>query len=140
MAENVDITLLAKLCQDTLAETKAIRRELADVQRLAVKTVDVLSLMERRNEARFNAVETRFAAIDERLAAIEGRFGVADTRFPAIDSRFAGVDARLRGIDQRMSDLKDDLELMIKRELMSALGSFETRMVGLIEERLVHKE
>ncbi len=32
MAENVDITLLAKLWQDTLAETKAIRRDLAAVQ------------------------------------------------------------------------------------------------------------
>jgi hypothetical protein len=140
MAENVDITLLAKVCQDTLAETRAVRRDLADVQSLAVKTVDVLSLMERRNEARFNAIETRFAAIDERLAGIEGRFGAADTRFAAIDSRFAVVDARLRGIDQRMSDLEDDLGLTIKRELMTALGSFETRMMGLIEERLARRE
>ena len=52
MAENVDITLLAKVCQDTLTETKAIRRELADVQRLAIKTVDVLTRMEKRNETR----------------------------------------------------------------------------------------
>jgi hypothetical protein len=140
MAENVDITLLAKVCQDTLSEAKAIRRDLADVQSLAVKTVDVLGLMERRSEARFNVIETRFAAIDERLTAIEGRFGVADTRFAAIDSRFAGVDARLRGIDQRMTDLKDGLELMIKRELMTALGSFELRMIGLIEERLARRD
>jgi hypothetical protein len=50
MVENVDITLLAKVCQGTLAEARAIRRELADVQRLAVKAVDMLSLMERRNK------------------------------------------------------------------------------------------
>jgi hypothetical protein len=138
MVENV--ALLAELCQDTLTETKAIRRQLADVQSLAVKTIDVLSLMERRSEARLHAIETRFAAIDERLAGIEGRFGASDTRFAAIDSRFAVVDARLRGIDQRVSDLKDDLELMIKRELMTVLGSFETRMAGLIEERLARRD
>jgi hypothetical protein len=39
-----------------------------------------------------------------------------------------------------MSDLKDDLELMIKSELMGALGSFETRMIALIDERLARRE
>jgi len=126
MAENVDITLLAKLCQDTLTETKAVRRDLAAVQRLAIKTVDVLSRMEQRNEARF--------------AAIDDRFAVVDTRFAAIDSRFVAVDSRLRGIDQRIGDLKDDLQLMIKSELMGALGNFEVRMLGLIEQRFAGKD
>ena len=112
MAENVDIALLAKVCQDTLTETKAIRRELADVQRLAIKTVDVLARMEKRNE----------------------------TRTATVDGRFAVVDARLSGLDQRIGDLKDEMELMIKREMMTALGNFETRMVGPIEERLAHRD
>jgi hypothetical protein len=129
MAENVDITLLAKICQDNWAETKAMRRELAEVQRLAIKTVDVLVGMEQRNEGRFAAIEARFAGIDD-------RFSVIDTRFAAVDSRFIAVDSRLRGIDQRITDLKDDLQLMIKRELMGALGNFETRMAALIEERV----
>jgi hypothetical protein len=30
MAEHVDIALLARVCQDTLAETKTLRRDLAD--------------------------------------------------------------------------------------------------------------
>jgi hypothetical protein len=140
MAENVDMPLLAKLCQDTLAETRAargdladvrrdladvhrnladVRHDLADVQRLAIKTVEVLTKMERRNEVR-NA---------------------------AVDRRFAVVDARLSGLDQRMSDLKDDLELMIKSEelmikseLRGALSNFETRMISLIDERLAARE
>lgn len=85
--------------------------------------------MAQYNEARFAAMDARFAVLDE-------RFGLIDTRFSAIESRFVAVDARLRGIDLRIGDLKDDLQLMIKSELMSALGNFETRMVGLIDERL----
>jgi hypothetical protein len=68
MAENVDITLLAKVCQDTLAETKALRREVADVQQLAIKTVDALLKLDQRNEARFNAIDARCAALDDRFA------------------------------------------------------------------------
>jgi len=139
MVENVDITLLAKLCQDTLAETRAIRHDLAAVQRVATKTVDVLNKMEQRNEARSAAIEIRFAAIDDRFTAMDSRFAVIDS-LAAIDWRFAAVDSRLRGIDQRIGDLKDDLEPMIKSELMGALGNFEVRMMGLIEERLARRE
>ena len=32
------------------------------------------------------------------------------------------------------------MELMIKREMMTALGNFEIRIVGLIEERLAHRD
>ena len=140
MAENVDITLLAKVCQDTLAETKTIRRDLADVQRLAIRTVEVLARMEQRNEVRFNALEARFAMIDDRFAAIDRCFGAFDSRFAAINSRFVAVDGRLRGIDLRIGDLKDEMQLMIKSELMGALGNFETRMMGLIEERLASRD
>jgi hypothetical protein len=112
MADKVDIALLAKLCQDTLAETKAIRQDLANVQMLATKTVDVLTKMEKRNEA----------------------------RSAAVDGRFAIVDARLSGLDQRIGDFKDELGLMIRSELMGALGSFEAKMVGLIEDRLARKD
>lgn len=133
MVENVDITLLTRLCQDTLAETRAIRSDLADVQRLAVRTVDVLTRMAQHNDARFATIDARFGAIDD-------RFSMMDMRFAAIDSRFVAVDARLRGIDQRIADLKGELELTIKSELMSALGSFETRMVGLIEARFAGRD
>jgi hypothetical protein len=140
VAENIDITLLARLCQDTLAETRVIRhdladvrrdlgdvhrdlgdmrrdlgdvrRDLTDVQKLAIKTVEVLTKMEKRNEV----------------------------RYAAVDRRFSVVDARLNGLDQRIGDLKDDLQLMIKSELMGALGNFETRMISLIDERFSGRE
>lgn len=137
MANNVDITLLAKLCQDALAETKAMRLDLAAVQQLAVRTADVLVKMEQRNEARFAALEARFGTVDDRFTALEARL---NTRFSAIDSRFAAVDGRLRGIDLRIGDLRDGLELTIKTELMSALGNFETKMLALIDRRLAGRQ
>jgi len=122
MADKIDITLLAKVSQDALAETRAIRHDLTAVQALAVKTVDVLTKMAEHNEARFAAIDTRL--------------NVIDTRFAAIDTRFAAVDAQLRGINQRIANLGGELQLMIKSELMTALGKFETRMVELLESRL----
>ena len=133
MAENLDIDLLAKLCQDTLTETKAIRRDLSTVQGLAARTVEVLSQMAEHNDARFAAIDTRFAEID-------GRFRVIDTRFGAIDTRFAAVDAQLRGINQRIGNLAGELQLMIKSELMTSLGNFETRMVELLEPRFARSD
>jgi hypothetical protein len=140
MAENVDITMLARLCQDTLVETKAIRRDLAAVQGLAVRTVEALNKMAEHNEARFAAIDTRFAEIDARFSQIDGRFGVIDTRFAAVDTRFAAVDARLRGIDQRIGDLKGEVQLTIKSELMTTLGNFEARMVELLESRFARSD
>jgi hypothetical protein len=63
-AESIDVTLLAKLCQVNLTETRVIRCELADLQRLAIKTVEVLTKMERRNEARNAAINGRFSVVD----------------------------------------------------------------------------
>jgi hypothetical protein len=130
---SLDIASLAELCRDALAEARAAHRDLADIQRLAVRTGDVLSRMEQRDE-------TRFAALDERFAAIDHRFALIDTRFAAIDSRFAAVDGRLRGIDLRIGDLRGDLELMIRSELMATLASFEVRMMALIEQRLAARQ
>jgi hypothetical protein len=39
-------------------------------------------------------------------------------------------------IERRLADAKDDMALMVKSELMGALGSFETRIMVMIEERL----
>ena len=50
--------------------------------------------------------------------------------------RFIAVERRIVDVDERIGVLKDDLELMIKSELMGALGNFETRMISLIDERL----
>ena len=45
------------------------------------------------------------------------------------------MDTQLIAINQRLSGLKDDVELMLKAELMGSLANFETRIEHLIERR-----
>jgi hypothetical protein len=52
------------------------------------------------------------------------------------ETKFLGVERKLLVIEERMGAMKDDLEMMLKSELMGRLGNFETRMMNLIEERL----
>lgn len=56
------------------------------------------------------------------------------------ETRFLSVERKVLNIEERIGALKDDLELMIKSELMGALGNFEVRMIGLIGERLAGKD
>ena len=41
-----------------------------------------------------------------------------------------------RRIERRLEELRDDLELMLKAELMGRLAHFETRIEQMIEQRL----
>jgi len=49
------------------------------------------------------------------------------------------METQFLAMNQRISGLKDDLELMLKSELMGRLGNFETRIENLIERRLDQK-
>ena len=126
MAENVDNTLLLQIL-------KEIRKEQRDQRTLLLQTSEYARKLER-------PMESRLGAVDQSLAAINARFGTVESRFSAVESRFGAVDQRLSAIDQRIGGLKDDLELMIRSELMGALGNFEVRITGLIEERLARKD
>jgi hypothetical protein len=50
------------------------------------------------------------------------------------ERRFADMDKRFSDLDQRFNELRDDLELMIKSELMGRLMHFETRIDQKIDE------
>jgi hypothetical protein len=104
-------TLLLEVLQD-------LRKELQDHRSVLSQSVAYGWKLE-------HLVESRFGAVDQSLAAIKARFGA--------------VDQRLLGIDECISGLKDDLELMIKSELLGALGNFETRIEHLPEQRLAQK-
>lgn len=49
------------------------------------------------------------------------------------------VEHRLDALDRRIGKMRDDLELMIKSELMGRLGHFETQMeiaIGTLSDRI----
>jgi fumarylacetoacetate (FAA) hydrolase family protein len=122
MAENIDLTLLATLVRENLAETRALRREVADVRTLSLQTVDYMRRMEQRMDARIDGLEAKIGGVDDRVRAI--------------DDRFRAIDDRFRALDARMASLREDLELMIKSELMGRLAHFETRMENFLHARL----
>lgn len=80
MAEAADLTLLAKLAEQTLTEVRQLRKEVGDVRTLALQGTEFTRRMERR-----------------------------------------------------VNELKDDLELMLKSELMGQLTNVETRIEASIE-------
>jgi len=53
------------------------------------------------------------------------------------------IDAKMLAFEQRLNHLRDDLELMIKAELMGRLGHFETIMeqrLDALADRIAHLE
>lgn len=81
MADNADITLLARLAEQTLSEVRLLRKEVADVRSLSLQNTDFI-----------------------------------------------------RRVDRRMGELKDDLELMLKSELMGQLTHVETRIERSLDD------
>lgn len=60
-----------------------------------------------------------------------------------IDRRMGEFDHRMGELDRRMGELRDDIELMVKAELMGRLGHFETvieQQLGVLSDRLAALE
>ena len=55
-----------------------------------------------------------------------------DRRFGEIDRRFGEIDRRFDEMGHRIAETRDEIELMVKSELMGRLTHFETQM----DERL----
>lgn len=72
----------------------------------------------------------------EQLKAI--RRDIADVRTLTLQN-----SDYIRRLDRRMSEMRDDLEMMIKAELMGRLGHFETiieQRLDTLGERIAHLE
>jgi phage tail tape-measure protein len=136
MADDVDLNLLATLVRENLTETRALRREVADVRTLSLQTVDYIRRMEQRAEAQVDALGAKIGGVDDRVRGIDDRFRIIDDRFRGVDDRLRSINGSIGGLDTRMASLREDLELMIKSELMGRLAHFETRMENLLHERL----
>ena len=48
-----------------------------------------------------------------------------------------GLVAQGQRLERRMGEMRDDLELMLKAELMGRMGNFETRMEAQLEAERV---
>jgi hypothetical protein len=74
MPDNIDLNFLAKLCQQTLDEVRALRKDVSDARALALQGVDFTRRVERRmNELRDDLELMLKAEIGGRLAHFEGK-------------------------------------------------------------------
>jgi len=62
--------------------------------------------MDRRFEALQKEMDRRFEAMDARFEAMGARFEAIDTRFEAIDTRFEAMDSRFISLERRLSFLQ----------------------------------
>ncbi|MFZ1102943.1 MAG: hypothetical protein WAN86_08920 [Hyphomicrobiaceae bacterium] len=55
------------------------------------------------------------------------------------EEKFLHIDGKFLHIEERMKAHKDDLELMLKSELLGAMTQFQTRIENYVEQRLAEK-
>ena len=55
------------------------------------------------------------------------------------EQKFLGVEKRFLDMKERMKAHKDDLEMMLKAELLGAMTHFQTRIENYVHERLAEK-
>lgn len=109
MADNV-ITLefLAHLSRQTLDETRILRKDVADVRTLGLQNIEY----SRRIEHRVGEVERRMGEVERRVGEVEHRVGE---------------------VERRVGEQREDLELMIKAELMGGMANMQTQLEGYLQ-------
>ena len=91
MTENVDLNLLAKLCQQTLAELRSLRTDVNDVRHLVLQNVDYTRRVERRMGEIGDDLELMIKA------EIGGRFAHLETR---IENTLSGLSERVTALEE----------------------------------------
>ena len=66
--------------------------------------------LEKRFDARFDAIDKRFEGVDARFDAIDKRFEGVDKRFEGVGKRFDGVIRELADLRERMAKLEGALD------------------------------
>ncbi len=96
MTDTVDLAFLAKLAQANLAELKELRRDVIDVRRLALQTVDVLRKMEQRLDARLIGVrdDVELMVKSEIMGSRTHRDTLFEQKMEDLEARIAELEAR----------------------------------------------
>jgi len=99
--EVITLEFLAHLCRQTLEETRALRKEVADVRTLSLQNVEYSRRIERH--------------VDD------------------VERRVGDVDRRVGDVARRVGEQRDDLELMIKSELMGGMAHMQTQLENYLQ-------
>jgi hypothetical protein len=94
-----------------------------------IATKSDLLALERKLDARFDAMEARF---NGRLDVIDGRFEVIDGRFEVIDSRFAVVDRQLDAMRAELLGAMHQEGARLLRWMVTAMLATAATIGGIV--------
>ena len=89
--EPISLDLLARLCRQTLQETRATRKEMAEVRSLSLQTIDYARRIERRVAEQRDDLELMLKA------ELGGSMAHMQTQ---LDNHLQPIEDRLRGLDE----------------------------------------
>ncbi len=99
-------------------------------QTLMGRFMDELRIVRNEN----GSMRTIMLGLSDQGRRIERRLGEIDRRVGELDRRVGELDRRIGEFDRRLDEAKDDMELMIRSEMMGRLGNFEVRFERRLEE------
>lgn len=135
-----DNALMLEILKDIRKDVSDVRKEQDSHRTLLLMTVDNLRRLQLFTEQKFIEVDNRFNAIDTRFNLIDKRFIEIEGRFNDVDRRFNDVDKCFLDMREHMKAHKDDLEMMLKAELLGALSNYRIKIENYIHERLSEKD
>lgn len=95
--EPISLELLARLCQQTLQETRATRKEVADVRTLSIKTIEFARRIERRVAEQRDDLELMLKSeLGGSLAHMQTRI---ENYLQPIEDRLSGIDELERRVE-----------------------------------------
>ncbi|WP_147407847.1 hypothetical protein [Rhodopseudomonas palustris] len=95
--EPISLDVLASLCRQTLQETRATRKEVADVRTLSLQTIDYARRIERRVAEQRDDLELMLKA--ELGGALANMQSQLEGHLQPIEDRLRGLDELERRVD-----------------------------------------
>ncbi len=139
--------LMLEILKDIRKDVSDVRKYVAGIRKeqdshrtLLLMTVDNLRRLQLFTEQKFIEVDNRFNAIDTRLNLIDKRFIEIDGRFNDVDRRFNDVDKCFLDLREHMKAHNDDLEMMLKAELLGVLSNYRIKIESYVHERRSEKD
>jgi hypothetical protein len=118
MAENVDNSLMLEILKEMRIDLQGVRTDLQEVR------TDL-------QEVRTDLQEVRKEQRDQRTLLLK----TVDT----VRALHLYTEKKFLYVEERMRAHRDDLELMLRSELLQSLTSFQSRIENYVEGRLAQK-
>jgi hypothetical protein len=125
MAENVDNSLMLEILKEVRTDQQEMRTDLHVIR------TDQLEMRTELQDMKTDLQEVRKEQRDQRTLLLK----TVDT----VRTLHLYVEKRFSDVEERMRAHRDDLELMLRAELLRSLTGFQTRIESYVDRRLTEK-